>query len=148
MTDDVHTGGCLCGAVRYEARGPLADVTACHCGQCRRQSGHFYATTSIAAKGFTLTEGRGLRWYSASETARRGFCGECGSTLFWESDDGPWIGDLDGDQKLDIVFTNMSGTLHIDEFGGLRIHRLSTNIPIYRSIRWGAYMGTNGDGVY
>jgi len=60
----------------------------------------------------------------------------------------PWIGDLDGDQKLDIVFTNMSGTLHIDEFGGLRVHRLSTDIPIYRSIRWGAYMGTNGDGVY
>ncbi len=88
MTDETHTGGCLCGAVRYEARGPLADVTACHCGQCRRQSGHLYATTSIAAEHFTLIEDRGLKWYRASATARRGFCGECGSTLFWESDAG------------------------------------------------------------
>ena len=84
MTDDVHTGGCLCGAVRYEARGPLSDVTACHCGQCRRQSGHLYATTSITAERFTLTEDRGLKWYSASETARRGFCGDCGSTVLWQ----------------------------------------------------------------
>ncbi len=84
MTDEVHKGGCLCGAVRYEARGPLSDVTACHCGQCRRQSGHYYATTSIAAERFTLTEDRGLKWYSASETARRGFCGDCGSTVLWQ----------------------------------------------------------------
>ncbi len=84
MTDEVHGGGCLCGAVRYEARGPLSDVTACHCGQCRRQSGHLYATTSITAERFTLTEDRGLKWYSASETARRGFCGDCGSTVLWQ----------------------------------------------------------------
>ncbi len=84
MTDETHTGGCLCGAVRYEARGPLPDITVCHCGQCRRQSGHLYATTSIAAEHFTLIEDRGLKWYSASETARRGFCGECGSTVLWQ----------------------------------------------------------------
>ena len=88
MTDETHTGGCQCGAVRYEARGPLADVTACHCGQCRRQSGHLYATTSVARQDLTLIEERGLKWYRASATARRGFCGDCGSTLFWESDDG------------------------------------------------------------
>ncbi len=88
MTDETHTGGCLCGAVRYEARGPLADVTACHCSQCRRQSGHLYATTGVARQDLMLIEDRGLKWYRASETARRGFCGECGSTLFWESDAG------------------------------------------------------------
>ena len=88
MTDEVHSGGCLCGAVRYEARGPLPDVTACHCGQCRRQSGHLYATTGVSRQNMTLIEDRGLKWYRASETARRGFCGDCGSTLFWESDAG------------------------------------------------------------
>ncbi len=86
MTDEVHTGGCLCGAVRYEARGPLADVTACHCGQCRRQSGHLYATTGVSRQNLLLIEDRGLKWYRASATARRGFCGECGSTLFWQGD--------------------------------------------------------------
>ncbi len=88
MTDAIHTGGCLCGAVRYEARGPLSDVTACHCGQCRRQSGHFYATTRVARQNLMLVEDRGLKWYRASPTARRGFCGDCGSTLFWQSDAG------------------------------------------------------------
>ena len=40
-----HTGGCLCGGVRYEVDGPLRDVVACHCSQCRRTSGHFVAAT-------------------------------------------------------------------------------------------------------
>ena len=88
VTDDVHNGGCLCGAVRYKVLGPLADVTACHCCQCRRQSGHYYATTGVSRQDLTLVEERGLKWYRASETAQRGFCGECGSTLFWESDAG------------------------------------------------------------
>ena len=85
MTDETHTGGCLCGAVRYEARGPLADVTACHCGQCRRQSGHYFASVMTTRADVTITEDRGLKWYKSSEAARRGFCAECGAILFWES---------------------------------------------------------------
>ncbi len=78
------TGGCLCGAVRYEVRGPLRAVVACHCSQCRRTSGHFGAFTSTHAEDLALIEEEGLRWYRSSETARRGFCGVCGSNLFWE----------------------------------------------------------------
>jgi hypothetical protein len=78
------TGGCLCGAVRYEVRGPLRDVVVCHCSQCRRTSGHFGAFTATRAEDLVLTEAEGLRWYRSSERARRGFCGVCGSNLFWE----------------------------------------------------------------
>jgi hypothetical protein len=39
-------GGCLCGAVRYEVRGPLRDVLVCHCVECRRWSGHLFAATA------------------------------------------------------------------------------------------------------
>ena len=87
MTD--RSGRCLCGAVRYEVRGPLSDVHACHCGQCRRQSGHYVVATSARRADLTLTEDRGLKWYRSSPKARRGFCGECGSALFWDdgSDD-------------------------------------------------------------
>lgn len=78
------SGCCLCGAVRYEVRGPLSDAHACHCGQCRRQSGHFVVATSAKRADFVLTEDRGLKWYRSSDFARRGFCGDCGSVLFWD----------------------------------------------------------------
>ena len=79
------TGSCLCGAVRYEVRGPLTDVHICHCGQCRQQSGHCVAATEAQRSDFLLTEERGLKWYRSSDYARRGFCGECGSALFWDN---------------------------------------------------------------
>ncbi len=78
------TGGCLCGAVRYELRGELRGVYNCHCGQCRRSHGHIAAYTSVTPDQIVFTEARGLKWYESSAIARRGFCGECGSSLFWE----------------------------------------------------------------
>ena len=48
------TGGCLCGGVRYTVTGPLRDIVACHCEQCRRSSGHFVAATACRQKYFTL----------------------------------------------------------------------------------------------
>jgi hypothetical protein len=80
------TGGCLCGAVKYQINGPRGDIVACHCGQCRRQGGHFWASTSARRADLALTEERGLKWYQSSPQARRGFCGECGSNLFWEGE--------------------------------------------------------------
>lgn len=78
------TGGCLCGAVRYEVRGPLRSVVNCHCGQCRRTHGHVAAYTTAARGDLVLIEDRGLKWYVSSKEARRGFCGDCGASLFWE----------------------------------------------------------------
>ena len=77
-------GGCLCGAVRYQIRGALRDVWNCHCGQCRRAHGHVAAYSSVARDALELTEDRGLKWYVSSESARRGFCGDCGASVFWE----------------------------------------------------------------
>jgi hypothetical protein len=77
-------GGCLCGAVRYEVRGPLREVVNCHCGQCRRFHGHFGAYTNAATSDISITGYRHLKWYRSSSFARRGFCKECGSSLFWE----------------------------------------------------------------
>ncbi len=86
MADDqvAGTGGCLCGAVRYEVRGPLRDVIGCHCGQCLRSHGNFAPYTATPEDGLTLVEERGLAWYASSDKARRGFCRECGSSLFWK----------------------------------------------------------------
>jgi hypothetical protein len=80
-----YTGGCLCGAVRYEVTGPLRDVVVCHCTMCRKAHGHFGAYTAAPKQGLRLLEARGLKWYRSSDVARRGFCCECGGTLFWEA---------------------------------------------------------------
>ncbi len=101
------TGGCLCGTVRYEVRGPLRAVVDCHCTQCRRTSGHFAAFTATRPGDLVLTESEGLRWYRSSATARRGFCGICGSSLFWEPASGERLsiaaGTLDPPTGLETV---------------------------------------------
>ncbi|QMU59926.1 MAG: GFA family protein [Boseongicola sp.] len=78
------TGGCNCGAIRYEIKGPLRPVIACHCEQCRKTSGFHVAATSAAKSDIVITGDP--TWFHASDTARRGFCPTCGSNLFW---DGP-----------------------------------------------------------
>ena len=66
--------------------GEPTKVTYCHCSKCRRWHGHVGAYTAIERAGFRLVEQRGLKWYAANGTVRRGFCGECGSSLFWDED--------------------------------------------------------------
>ena len=75
-------GSCLCGAVTYTVRGPLRPVIGCHCVQCRKTSGHFVAATSAPRDAIEI-KGE-VTWYTSSETARRGFCAICGSSLFWD----------------------------------------------------------------
>ncbi|PTX54260.1 hypothetical protein C8N43_3073 [Litoreibacter ponti] len=79
-------GSCVCGAITYEVRGPLRPVIACHCQQCRKTSGHHVAATSARREDVTITGTP--TWYASSPAARRGFCGTCGSQLFW---DGPGV---------------------------------------------------------
>ena len=78
------TGSCLCSAVRFEIIGPLRDVVECHCAMCRKSHGHIGAYTATPKDALRIVEARGLKWYRSSENARRGFCGECGGTLFFE----------------------------------------------------------------
>jgi hypothetical protein len=80
----MNQGHCLCGSVQYEVRGPLRPVVYCHCEMCRRTSGHFVAATACARQDLVLRSSATLQWYQSSTTARRGFCGQCGSNLFWE----------------------------------------------------------------
>lgn len=61
--ENAHTGGCLCGGVRYRVRGALRHVTACHCNQCRRTSGHHAAMTSASTEDLSLIRSETLAWY-------------------------------------------------------------------------------------
>ncbi|HZX24493.1 MAG TPA: GFA family protein [Woeseiaceae bacterium] len=81
----MHNGSCLCGAVTVEVTGELATPEACHCSQCRKQSGHYWAASDVPKSRVTIHGDDSLTWYQASEKARRGFCSTCGSFLFWEA---------------------------------------------------------------
>ncbi|MCX5494230.1 GFA family protein [Kaistia dalseonensis] len=83
-----HTGSCLCGAVTYAVAVELEPIVICHCTMCRRQTGHFLATTNAAAADLALSGAEHVRWYQSSEQAERGFCGTCGSVLFWRRRNG------------------------------------------------------------
>lgn len=79
-----HSGSCLCGSVRFRTKGPLRGVVYCHCTQCRRQTGHFVAATASRDADISIEGADMLAWYGASQSARRGFCRNCGSVLFWK----------------------------------------------------------------
>jgi len=85
----MNTGGCYCGAVRYEVTAPLTSVTYCHCAKCRKWHGHVGAYTAVDREGFRLTSARGLTWHAVSETVKRGFCGECGSSVLFDETPDP-----------------------------------------------------------
>ena len=72
--------------MRYEVRGPLRDVIACHCSQCRKTSGHFVAASQASSADIVLIESSTLKWYRSSPEAQRGFCTQCGGNLFWRPD--------------------------------------------------------------
>lgn len=77
-------GSCNCGAVQYEVTGTPQGPSVCHCGQCRKQSGHIWSSAFVPDDDLTITQGQGLKWYASSEEAKRGFCGTCGAFLFWK----------------------------------------------------------------
>ena len=105
----------MCGAVRYRVSGPLRPIIACHCIQCRKSSGHFVAATACPTEALQI-DGDKLHWYASSSEAERGFCGRCGSNLFWRrmgaNSISIWAGSIDGPTGLDIaqqMFTGSKG---------------------------------------
>jgi len=103
-------GHCLCGAVEFEIHGPLRPVIYCHCSMCRRSTGHFFAATACARDDLHLKSEQALRWYASSPTSRRGFCGQCGSQLFWDSKDASHVSVLAGSLNTP---TGLTGQEHI-----------------------------------
>lgn len=92
-----HEGGCACGRVRFEVRGPLGPVVACHCESCRRQTGSFVMASAVAADDLAiLTGAERLAEWRASDSAVRRHCSDCGSFLFWQPDGGDRVSVMAG----------------------------------------------------
>lgn len=94
----------MCGSVQYEVEDDLREVIACHCNPCRKSSGHFSAATAARPEKLKLLSSEGLKWYRSSDLAQRGFCSNCGSSLFWKPDHKKHIsifaGTIDGQTEL------------------------------------------------
>ncbi len=88
----MHKGACLCGAVSFQVEGDLPPPDACHCTQCRKQSGHFFASTDVPRAALTILGEERVTWFRSSAMVRRGFCSVCGSALFWDPPAKDWIG--------------------------------------------------------
>lgn len=85
MTQTI-SGGCLCGAVRYELAGDLGPAGYCHCEDCRRVSGSaFGVSVRVAAAAFRIVAGSPKSFTKSGDSGRpvtRCFCGDCGSPLY------------------------------------------------------------------
>ncbi len=75
------TGGCLCGAVRYEVKEEPYFVGYCHCDMCKRAfGGPFGVFVCFHQQAFTFIRGAPTL-YQSSSFAKRGFCAQCGTPL-------------------------------------------------------------------
>ncbi len=79
-------GRCLCGAVRLTAWPRKAEMDACHCAMCRRWSGGVFL--AVPCERIDVRDTASLAVHASSEWAERGFCRDCGSSLFWRMQDG------------------------------------------------------------
>lgn len=78
-------GRCLCGDIEFQTAAKPKGASVCHCSQCRKQSGHLWASAYVSRANLTISGP--VAWFEASPTAKRGFCPRCGSFLFWTAHD-------------------------------------------------------------
>ena len=101
----VLTGGCNCGAVRFEITEPLVSARYCHCTRCQRRTGTAASANGALAPGsFHIVAGEeALKYWEPPDGAAKWFCGECGSAIFTRDQDGREgirLGAIDGDPGI------------------------------------------------
>jgi len=127
---EIRKGSCLCGGITYTVSGELRPVTACHCTQCRKQTGHYYAASQGRHEQFEIVDKEGLlKWYRSSEQAARGFCSNCGSALFWKRENSEhlsfMVGSIDG-------ATNLKLARHIFTADKGDYYEIEENVPRFK----------------
>src|SRR5688572_27128481 len=83
-------GSCHCGAIEVQVPDTAFGVVACHCGDCQKLHGNFFAMLAVDRGEVALADPDGqLRWYASSGKARRAFCARCGSRIAKDPDGSP-----------------------------------------------------------
>ena len=109
--DGSRTGGCLCGAVRWQLNEKALGAGCCHCKRCQRRTGTAFSLTVLTAPGsFELLEGEeALKSYSAGDGWTKHFCGTCGSQVMTTNPDDEGalalrMGGFDDDPGVEVFF--------------------------------------------
>lgn len=92
MGRTTHPGGCMCGAVRFEATGAPRFVANCHCHDCRRATGAAFSTWVGFKSSQLVWSGAPRAVYERSPGVRRGYCARCGTPLSYEG--ARWPGEI------------------------------------------------------
>lgn len=81
----IQTGGCQCGAIRFEVSGTPRGYSICHCRMCQKAFGAYYAPfINLGEAHVTWTRGA-PKYFHSSNHVRRGFCSECGTPMTYET---------------------------------------------------------------
>ncbi|ODT79744.1 MAG: aldehyde-activating protein [Pelagibacterium sp. SCN 64-44] len=134
---EAHSGGCQCGAVRFRI-ARLGRSSICHCRMCQKAFGGFFGPL-VTGLDFAWTRGA-PKYFASSDTVRRGFCGECGTPLTYES--GHYtefaIGALDDPEvAAPVLQVNPAGKLSFTD----HLHDLPTWAPEKQAERDALYAG-------
>ena len=86
MTKNITSkiANCLCGGVKIKINEKLRHVINCHCSQCLKTHGNFAAYTSCSEDRIDFINKKTLKWYRSSKIAKRGFCSNCGASIFYK----------------------------------------------------------------
>ncbi len=85
-----YSGGCQCSAVRWRASAEPINVRLCHCRNCQRATGGAFFARALFEDGAVERNGATTRWASSTRLHRLS-CAHCGTPVFAEPQDGPWI---------------------------------------------------------
>lgn len=86
------SGRCLCGQVQFSWQGPSLWCAHCHCTRCQRAHGAAFVTwVGVEQSHFYLDRGE-PKWHQSGAGSKRGFCANCGSSMFFQSD--RWPGEM------------------------------------------------------
>lgn len=109
------SGQCLCGNVTFVATGDIKRVSACYCGMCRVQNGGGAFYGAELNGDLIIKKDKGLKWFAASDKAERGFCENCGSSLFWRSNAAPSYYDVSLGALDDVSTLKLDAHIFVDD---------------------------------
>ena len=75
---------CLCGNISFKTSGYHRDIQNCHCVQCLKTHGHHAAYSKVEEKDLKFLSKKSLKWFKSSKRAKRGFCSNCGASIFFK----------------------------------------------------------------